>query len=653
LFNSEDGLALLQWFAPISKVWLGNSTKRGLEVSDPEKPETDIEPVDSPEPEHAETPENQEEVSGAEDSDTEPPARPPKLQLAKSIKRTYGLITDVDADQRRTAYDAIKEAALPSFSYYLMVAVSAVVAAFGMLSNSTAVVIGAMLLAPLMGPILGTALGLAADDRPLLKMSLRAEVLGVLGAILVGFIVGSIPFRFNFGSEIIARTAPTIFDLFVAVASGLAGAYAYFDKKISPSLPGVAIAVSLVPPLAVCGLCLADGRFGWASGAFLLFIANFLAIQLSAALVLTGFKMDKVYPREEELRFWKRYGMSLFALLIVGAFLTNTLIQLVRETRYREKVNRLVAAHLSSSQGANLDRLRIEKDEAGNRRMVAVVLAPTNLGPEHVTALEDYLEKTLEEPIELVVRSILTKDFDRTGPVYNLTKDGVDEKAEQIDSEAAFLGIVSQTLSEELAHFPGVEVIDIRRVATDTSDTAHLTVAVRTPKVIEPTQVAYLQETLTQRLDQPVELEVRSVASQAANAEGYVFKPFKNDSPADPEKLKRISDAVRNQLPKVSKGTTLMNLHYRQRENGEVVVLAIVKTPATLTPEQVGAMQKTLRQYIDASTVLIVRSLVNAETAASGYLESFDDSKLFERGLRAEEGVSSSPTPSPSLSPES
>ena len=141
-------------------------------------------------------------------------------------------------EQRRVIYQKITDLSSPSPSFHLMVCLSTIIAAFGLLSNSVAVVIGAMLVAPLMGPIFGIALSLSTGNSSLLRRALVAEIIGIMMAVGLSYIIGLVPIRPDFGSEILARTQPTIYDIIVALASGLAGAYALVDEKISPALPG-------------------------------------------------------------------------------------------------------------------------------------------------------------------------------------------------------------------------------------------------------------------------------------------------------------------------------------------------------------------------------------------------------------------------------
>ncbi len=187
----------------------------------------------------------------------------------------------------------LRDASHPDFSYFLLVFLSSVIATLGLLINSPATIIGAMLVAPLMSPILGLGLGSIRGDDRLLKDAGSALLRGAVVAITIAFLLTLnnrlMPFvpliPSDLPSEVMARTHPSPMDLGIAIAGGLAAAFALAMPDISAALPGVAIATALMPPLAVVGIGLAYQRWEVAGGAFLLFITNGVAIAASAMLV--------------------------------------------------------------------------------------------------------------------------------------------------------------------------------------------------------------------------------------------------------------------------------------------------------------------------------------------------------------------------------
>ena len=172
--------------------------------------------------------------------------------------------------------------------FWVQLALASVIAAGGVIGNSTPAVIGAMIIAPLATPIYGLALAAVIGDRRALRSSLVLLVSGITVNILIGVLIGLVTVNrmpIDVNPQIIGRTAPTILDLAVAVATGVAGSFALARRDVADILAGVAIAISLVPVLAVVGITLGAGDVSLALGAFLLFLANAAAILVAGAIV--------------------------------------------------------------------------------------------------------------------------------------------------------------------------------------------------------------------------------------------------------------------------------------------------------------------------------------------------------------------------------
>ena len=194
-------------------------------------------------------------------------------------------------ERREFVVKEVSSGSEPGIRFYLLLTTSALIAAFGLIANSTAVIIGAMLVSPLMTPIIGSSLGLVIGDGRLFANSLRSVVVGTVLAILFSSLLGFLPLALEATPEMLLRVRPTLLDLLVAVLAGFAGAYAMIDEKVSPALPGVAIAVAIVPPLSNTGICLSLGYYSGAFGSFMLFFANFLSILLVASATFLPFKV--------------------------------------------------------------------------------------------------------------------------------------------------------------------------------------------------------------------------------------------------------------------------------------------------------------------------------------------------------------------------
>lgn len=204
-----------------------------------------------------------------------------------------------------------------NFDFVALISLSTVIAALGLLQDSSAVIIGAMLIAPLMTPILGVGLALSQGNAVLARLAFQSIAFGVGTSFLLAVVVGLLDsgaHQMVITEQMWARGWPGIIDLWVAFASGLAAAYAHSRPGLVAALPGVAIAAALVPPIATSGLACAAGEFRLAYGSFLLFFANTVAIVLAASLSLWA-----VGVRTSQDKGWLRhlsYGFMALLLLL-------------------------------------------------------------------------------------------------------------------------------------------------------------------------------------------------------------------------------------------------------------------------------------------------------------------------------------------------
>ncbi len=195
------------------------------------------------------------------------------------------------AEEFKELYLALRDNARLSPTYLTLMVLSTLLATLGLFANSAPVIIGAMILAPLMAPIISLAMALVRQDRELLTDSFKTLILGLLLALSCGAAMTWVIPLHSVTGEIAARLNPTLLDLGVAVISGIAGAYAHAREEVARSLAGVAIAVALVPPLAVSGIGIGWGEWTVFRDSFLLFLTNLFGIVLAGNLtfLLLGF----------------------------------------------------------------------------------------------------------------------------------------------------------------------------------------------------------------------------------------------------------------------------------------------------------------------------------------------------------------------------
>lgn len=250
-------------------------------------------------------------------------------------------------EDERAAIDELIPQGGPEFTQYVvrfsvLIALSASIAAFGLLADSAAVVIGAMLVAPLMTPITAAAAATVTARNSRLWRALAVVAWGTVLAVAVGWLValvssGSVVDLRQLPGELRGRTFPTLLDLGVAVAAGGAAGYILPRRSTSGALPGVGIAVALVPPLATVGITLRLGLGTQASNAFLLFVTNLAAIIFAAgvALAATGFRPSQ-FQGSRALRV--RMGLTLLTVLAVAVPLTLHTRTTLEDLRLRRAV---------------------------------------------------------------------------------------------------------------------------------------------------------------------------------------------------------------------------------------------------------------------------------------------------------------------------
>ena len=236
--------------------------------------------------------------------------------------------------------DLLAESTLDS-AYIILIISSCAIATLGLLSNSTAVIIGAMIIAPLMLPIRGLAFGALQADITLFRKGVIAVVVGTVLAVAIAFTLGLLVGLPSYGSEILARSRPTLLDLGIAVAAGGISGYAKVETKISTSLAGTAIAVALMPPICVIGLGLAQGNWSLSFGATLLYLTNLLGIALSCMVtfLVAGYTS---MARARQPLIWTM-ALTVVLLIPLGVSFARLVRQAQLETSLRRALlNRTV-----------------------------------------------------------------------------------------------------------------------------------------------------------------------------------------------------------------------------------------------------------------------------------------------------------------------
>ncbi len=248
----------------------------------------------------------------------------------------------------------------------VLTVLSAVIAAYGVLDDSTATVIGAMIIAPLMMPIMAMATALVMGRMDHATKSFITVVVGSMAVILVSWFIAETYFGYislESNTQIISRVQPNITALFVALASGAVAAFAMSRDDINDSLPGAAIAIALVPPLAVVGICLAVENMTMASGAFLLFLTNFLSIIVAGSLVFHLLGLSNIVTKriQEEKARHNAFLIIGIGVLLVTIPLIITTKNIVETATTSNKIQAVLESWIDGT-SYRLEKLNVAGD---------------------------------------------------------------------------------------------------------------------------------------------------------------------------------------------------------------------------------------------------------------------------------------------------
>lgn len=274
--------------------------------------------------------------------------------------RLQNVVPRLKLSQRTEVYVRIRRSARPSTDFFVLIGLSTLIASLGLLLSSPAVVIGAMLVAPLMSPMIGAGLAIVLGNPRFLRLSVGAVVRGTVLAIILGVVTGFLQPDGTLTPEILARTQPTLLDLGVAVFAGFAGAYALAHSDAAAALPGVAISAALVPPLASVGIAFATGNYQESAGALLLYSTNLVAIVAAAVFVflILGFRPSQSQKAQRAIQR-RTVRIALILLGFITFVLGTTTISLAREAQLEARVNEVVETHTNAIEGVEFAGLEI------------------------------------------------------------------------------------------------------------------------------------------------------------------------------------------------------------------------------------------------------------------------------------------------------
>lgn len=286
---------------------------------------------------------------------------------------------------------------VPTFSFHFMLVLSAIISTLGLLANSVAIIIGAMIIAPLMGPIIGMAFSVAMGNRKLLRRSSLTLLKGVLLTVIASWLTASLIGLESVDSEILSRTNPTLIDFGIAMAAGLAGAYTQTRRSIADAIPGVAIAVALVPPLSVIGIGLGLGERAIAVGAFVLFSTNLICIIFFGSLVF----LFQSYGNLERAK--RGLAMSTIVMFALGFPLTLSMRELIIKKNVSSQIADLIIDRTNAFDNADIELITVVPRKRFLQIDIEVAAPLDSISQTDIDSVRQLLTRHISKPIDLRV----------------------------------------------------------------------------------------------------------------------------------------------------------------------------------------------------------------------------------------------------------
>lgn len=353
-----------------------------------------------------------------------------KESLYIQIREFFTRILDVrqEKENEQETIDSIKKGVEFKGTNLWVLIFATFIASLGLNTNSTAVIIGAMLISPLMGPIMGFGLGLGISDFELIKRSFRNFAIATVFSVITSSIYFLISPISEAQSELLARTQPTLYDVLIAFFGGLAGIVASSTKSKGNVIPGVAIATALMPPLCTAGFGLATGNQYYFFGAFYLFFINSVFISLATYLVVRVLKYPKkvFLDKEREKRVTRYVGIIVIFTIVPSLFLSY---RLVKTTYFNQQVLNYVNTELAFP---NTQILSKTITNTSDKKEIKVVLIGDNVSDSTIESARNRLPNYGLKDVNLIVQQGFSEQETDINKLKSLLMQDLYKNSEQV-----------------------------------------------------------------------------------------------------------------------------------------------------------------------------------------------------------------------------
>jgi len=325
--------------------------------------------------------------------------------LLKYLKQLLGGDHALTQTRKAIVLDELIDSASLGVDFFVLIILSSIIATFGLIIDSPAVIIGAMLVAPLMSPIMGISLASITGLKGFFKRSLNAVLIGVSTALVLSALLALLTYRLPYGAlpvfsgEILARTKPSLFDLGIALAGGIASAYALAHPRLSAALPGVAIATALLPPICTAGIGIAFLNLPIMLGAALLFTTNLVSITFAGILTfaLLGFKP---HTFADDSNISRSIRVSIIFVLLISITLAFFAWRSIAEARDYRIASKAILESASQFSDVRLVDLAITS-ENGNKKITFVLRTTRELTYDELSLIQLAVSERIESQVAI------------------------------------------------------------------------------------------------------------------------------------------------------------------------------------------------------------------------------------------------------------
>ncbi|MEO1784669.1 TIGR00341 family protein [Thermodesulfobium sp. 4217-1] len=437
----------------------------------------------------------------------------PKILIYSFLKKLFPyvfpyLYANKTLDKEKTIYNTESKAGI-SFDYLLSLIIAALIATIGLITNSVAVIIGSMLISPLLEPIIGLGLAITTENNQLIKKLIFKIIVSVILTIVFTTILTTISPLKEPTTEIISRTNPNLYDLLIALFSGIVGVYATIKNKNNLTIiPGVAIATAIIPPLSIIGFGIGTSSYLISMGAFLLFFTNFIAILFSSVITFIYFGfLTKIEIAAKDSVIRKRLTQIFITMIIISIPLIYSLYTTVSYINLNNQVSNIIKQDIKNS--ANLYYLKVE-EKSDKIYVSAIILAKDYLNEQKIKEIKKNLEDKFKKPVDLKLSQIIGQmpKLSLQNPQQPITP--IQTPEEKISNATKDINDVFKTITDSINKLISPDFIESYNFAVSNKGKDYLTLEIKGNHIFSLNETKFIQNYIENIINTKINLTINT-----------------------------------------------------------------------------------------------------------------------------------------------